>query len=262
MDRIAWLGMYDHPGQHAANDALWRTIRDDLRAAGVADVPEQRSRDMNIHRVWSHPGLLLGMICTRPWALAHRHLQLIGHPVYAGTDRPGEHRSWIVVRRNDPAVRLENLRGRRVAVNDGGSNTGMALLRDHLASLARNGRFFGEVVETGAHLASARAVADQRADVAAIDEVTFTALTRFEPGLTERLHILDRTAPAVTPAFVTAADTPPNIVSLLRNALDHGLANAHSALGTRHMVPPSPGLADRIMAQDSAAASAGYPHLA
>ncbi|MFD1036139.1 phosphate/phosphite/phosphonate ABC transporter substrate-binding protein [Sphingomonas hankookensis] len=262
MDSIAWLGMYDHPGQHAANDALWSAIRDHLRASGLADVPEQRSRDTDIHRVWAHPGLLLGMICTRPWALAHRDLQLLGHPVYAGTDRPGEHRSWIVVRRDDPAVRLADLRGRRAAINDGGSNTGMALLRDRIASLAQDGCFFGEVVATGAHAASARAVATGRADVAAIDEVTFAALARFEPELTERLRILDKTAPAITPAFVTAAGTPPDIVSLLRIALDQSLPHEPPALGLMGMVPPSPALADRIMAQDEAAARAGYPHLA
>ncbi|MDJ0275912.1 PhnD/SsuA/transferrin family substrate-binding protein [Sphingomonas sp. 2R-10] len=262
MDSIAWLGMYDHPGQHAANDALWAGIRDRLRADGLADVPERRSRETDIHRVWAHPGLLLGMICTRPWALLHRHLQLLGHPAYADTDRPGEHRSRIVVRRDDPAARLADLRGRRVAVNDPGSNTGMALLRDRIAPLAADGRFFGSVVETGAHAASARAVAAGEADVAAIDEVTFAALTRFEPDLTGALRLLDRTGPAATPAFVTAADTPPGIVVLLRAALADGIARADPALGLTGIVPPQANLADRIAGQDAAAAAAGYSRLA
>ncbi len=265
MAEIAWLGMYDHPGQHGANDALWAAIRDDLRAHGVRRVPERLTRGATTAAVWSHPGLLLGMICTRPWALLHPGLRLLGHPAYAGPDAPGEHRSLIVVRADDPAATLGNLRGRRVAINDAGSNTGMALLRDRIAGVAGGARFFAEVVATGAHALSARAVAEGRADVAAIDAITFAALARFEPAVTARLRVLDTTVPAATPAFVTAAATPPATVALLRSALDRALADpalteARATLGLVGIVPTRPGLRDHVLGQDRAAA--GYPLLA
>ncbi len=262
MGEIAWLGMYDHPGQHAANDRFWAGIRDALRAAGVRRVPERLIRDVPTAAVWSHPHLLFGMICTRPWTLEHPNLRLLGHPVYAGTDLPGEHRSLIVVRADDAARDLAELRGRRVAINDRGSNTGMALLRDRVAPLAGEGRFFGEVVVTGAHRVSAWAVTTGEADVASIDEVTFAALARFEPEATRRLRVLDRSAPAATPAFVTAADTPIDVVARLRVALERAVADAPDELGITGLVASAPGLRERIVAQDRAATAAGYPVLA
>lgn len=262
MDDIAWLGMYDHAGQHAANDRFWATIRDDLREAGVPRVPATLTRAVATAAIWGHPRLLFGMICTRPWALEHGGLQLLGHPAYAGTDIAGEHRSLIVVRRDDPASDLADLRGRPVAINDRGSNTGMALLRDAVAPLARQGRFFGDIVTTGAHRESAHALAAGTADVAAIDEVTFAALARFEPELSARLRVLARSAPAATPAFVTAAATPVEVVALLRIALERAVADAPAELGITGVVAGRAGLRDRIVAQDAAAHAAGYPVLA
>lgn len=262
VDEIAWLGMYDHAGQQAANDRWWATIRDHLRDVGVRRVPATLTRGVSTAAVWGHPRLLLGMICTRPWALEHSGLRLLGHPAYAGTGVAGEHRSLIVVRQGDPATGLADLRGRRVAINDAGSNTGVALLRDAVAPLAWDGRFFGAIVPTGAHRVSAQAVANGEADVASIDEVTFAALARFEPELTGRLRVLARSAPAATPAFVTAAATPIDVVARLRIALERAVADAPEELGITGLVASRPGLRDRIVAQDAAALAAGYPVLA
>lgn len=264
MGEIAWLGMYDHPAQHAANDRLWAGIRDRLSDHGLPDVPDRLTRGVATGAVWSNPRLLLGMICTRPWAREHPGLRLLGHPVYAGTDRPGEHRSLIVVRRDDPAYDLSALRGRVAAINDAGSNTGMALLRDRIAPLAGGLPFFGRVVATGAHANSVRAVGEGRADVAAIDQVTFAALARHDPGATDRLRILDTTGPAATPAFVTAA--PPAVATLLGTVLaqvlaDPDLAEARAALFLTGIMPPHPDLPDRIAMQEAWAAAAGYARL-
>lgn len=256
------MGMYDHAGQHAGNDRFWTTIRDHLREGGVSRVPETLTRGVATAAVWGHPRLLFGMICTRPWALEHPGLQLLGHPAYAGTGMAGEHCSLIVVRRDDPASGLADLRGRRVAINDAGSNTGVALLRDAVVPLARHGRFFGDTVTTGGHRASARAVAAEQADVAAIDEVTFAGLSRFEPALTGSLRVLARSAPAATPAFVTAAATPIEVVIQLRIAIERAVADAPEELGMTGLVASGAGLHDRILAQDAAARAAGYPALA
>ncbi|WP_294319269.1 PhnD/SsuA/transferrin family substrate-binding protein [uncultured Sphingomonas sp.] len=261
MGRIAWLSMYDHPAQHGANDRFWAAIRDRLRDHGLPDVPDRLTRGVATGAVWSHPDLLLGMICTRPWAREHPGLRLLGHPVYAGTDRAGEHRSLIVVRRDDPARDLSALRGRVAAINDAGSNTGMALLRDRIAPLAGGVPFFRSVITTGAHADSVVAVGDGRADVAAIDEVTFAALARHDPVATGRLRILDTTDPAATPAFVTAA--PPAVATLLGTVLAQVLADpvsaeARATLFLTGMVPPHPDLPARIVAQDARAAAAGH----
>lgn len=251
---FAWLGMYDYPSQQDANDRLWRRLADLLREQGVRDVPDRLARDLDPVAAWSHPDLLFAQICTRPLAASHDRLKILAHPVYAGTATPGTHRSRFVVRTDDPAKRLADLRGRRAAINDRGSNTGMALLRDAVARLAP-GQFFDAIVPTGSHRASARAVLDGIADIAALDEVSVAALARFDPVAVAGLHTIGWSAAAATPAFVTAATTPDATVAALRIALeaamaDPALAEARDVLGITGLVPPQPGLIDAIIARE------------
>jgi ABC-type phosphate/phosphonate transport system substrate-binding protein len=100
------------------------------------------------------------------------------------------------------------------------------------------------------------------ADVAAIDEVTFTALSRFEPELTGQLQVLAKSAPAATPAFVTAAATSIEVVMQLRVALERAVANAPEKLGITGIIASGVRLRDRVLAQDAAAFAAGYQALA
>ncbi len=256
-EHIAWLGMYDYPAQHAANDRLWQRIAEGLREQGVCEVPRRLARNLDTATAWSHPGLMFGQICTRPLALLHGGLQVLGHPVYAGTATPGTHRSRFVVRADDAATTLADLRGRRTAINDRGSNTGMALLRDAVA-MPGAGRFFDAIVPTGSHRASARAVQDGDADLASLDEVSVAALARFDPAAVTGLRTIGWSAAAATPAFVTAATTPDATVGALRITLavamtDPALAAARDVLGITGLVPPQPGLIAAIVAREQGA---------
>ncbi len=252
VERIAWLGMYDHPGQRAANDRWWLAIAEGLRAQGIR-TPMRLARHLTPDQAWSHPGLLFAQICTRPLALHHVGLRVLAHPAYRGATAPGLHRSRIVVRADDPATTLADLRGRRAAINDAGSNTGMALLRDAVGETG----FFDDVIATGSHRDSARAVAAGQADVAALDEVSAAGFERFEPGSLAALRTIAWSAPVATPAFVAGQGVPIAEVAALRIALeaamvDPGLADVRDVLGIEALVPPSPGLVERIVAAERA----------
>ena len=99
-----------------------------------------------------------------------------GLPYYAveyveGTDG-AYYRSALIVRADDPAAELADLRGRRAAYNSGHSQSGYNSFREIVSRLADNGRFFSETLRTGSHAQSMRAVIADKADIAAIDPVS------------------------------------------------------------------------------------------
>lgn len=264
---VASLGMYDNAGQQAANDRLWDALATILRARGVADVPARIERRRPVQALWHDPHLLFGQICGFPLlkdrALA---LQVIGMPVYdARGCGEGTHRSFLVSRHGD-ADTLEAYRGRRAAINERGSNTGMNLFRASVAPLAAGEAFFDTVRETGSHRQSLRALILDEADIAAIDAVTLAAVLRAEPELAPALQVLGATVEAATPPFVTAASTPTETVAILRAALadvvaDPALAEARGALFLRDILPSNRDRYAPLLALEAEAHAAGYPEL-
>lgn len=176
---IAALPMYDRPETAAANDRLWAGIRDRLRAGGIA-APDGLSRDRPLRDIWADPALLLAQTCGLPFRRG-----LCGGAVYVATPAydlpdcpPGWYRSVLVARAPAAPGSLLRWRGARLAVNDAESQSGHAAPQT-LAAL--HGFRFAELVFTGAHRASARAVAEGRADIAALDAVSWAMIRRWDP---------------------------------------------------------------------------------
>src|SRR6202012_969073 len=97
--------------------------------------------------------------------------------------------------------------GRRCAVNERSSNSGMNLLRAAIAPLAGHGGFF----ETGPVSASPRhsleMIAGGEADLAAVDCVSWAHLQRIAPQLTDALRVLAWTDARPSLPSITAAGT-------------------------------------------------------
>ena len=262
---IASLGMYDPHWLQGANDALWAGIARHLRAGGIA-APAHLSRDRPLDAIWTAPDLLLAQTCGYPLTM---HLGDAVQPVatlsYTAPGCEGaRHRSALVVRGDDPAQGLADLRGRRAALNTRDSNTGMNLLRAAIGPLSEGKPFFGAVIETGAHARSVMAVAGGKADIAAIDAVTLALLHDRYPGLARRIRVLGWTAPSPGLPLITAPGGP---VEALRAALaavlaDPALAAARRALRIAgvHVLARADYAVIPAMAHEAAAA--GYPDLA
>lgn len=178
---IAALGMYDRAETAAANDRLWELIRDGLRARGLA-APEALTRGASAYMAgWTAPDLVLSQTCGLPFrAVLHDRVTLVGTPDYGVEGcAPGHYRSVLVARADDPRPTVAAFGGARLAYNDALSQSGWAA---PLALAARLGLRFGPLVETGAHCASMLAVAEGRADIAALDAVTWSMLAQWEPA--------------------------------------------------------------------------------
>ncbi len=235
---IAALPMYDFRELQPAHDALWSAVAARLVAAGVRNVPPLLTRDVGHRELWSHPELLFGQACEYPLAKSFgEHLTIVATPRYAAPGCVGLlYKSAVVVRADDAADSLVAMRGRRCAVNELDSNSGMNLLRAALAPLAAGSRFFDSVVVSGSHQRSIEMIASNDADIAAIDCVTFAHLQRIDSRLTRQVRILSWTPPSPSLPFVTARSTSAVTLAHLRSALTAVFADASLATVRRRLL--------------------------
>ena len=222
MDRIASLPMYDIPEAQRATDALWAALRQAFRREGVADVPERLTRDLPVVSQWGAPNLFFSQCCGYDIVFGFPSvLELLGVPRYADETGCSDlgYRSNVIVPEESSVRALADLRGAICAVNGFNSYSGTGSLRALVAPLSCDGRFFGGVKVSGAHVRSIAMVRAGEADVAAIDCVTYALLRRYRPESLAGTRILQPTDPVPPPPYVTSRDYPPDTVARLQSAL-------------------------------------------
>ena len=224
MGRIACLPMYDFPWTASAQDALWRNLSTRLNKIAV-DAPAELTRGPPLAEMWRAPELIFGQTCGYPyWRGLRAKARLIATPVYSfeGCEGPN-HASFIVVRKDDRRRLLKTFRGARAAINGRDSNTGMNLFRAAIAPFARGRSFFAKVFVTGSHAASLDEVANGRAQIAAIDCVSFALLARGRPELTDAVKIIARTPSTPALPFIASSTLSDKTMESLRRARDSRL---------------------------------------
>lgn len=199
---IASLPMYDLPDCRAANDRYWGLIRDGLRGAGIA-APDTLSRGMpDFMAHWQRPDLVLSQTCGFPFrAVLQGRVTLIGTPDF-GLEGcpPGYYQSVFVVRGDDARDGVMAFRDARFAYNEALSQSGWAAPQTHAAGL---GFRFKLGVQTGGHALSACAVLEGRADIAAIDAMTWALLQRNDASMAG-LRVVGRTEPTPCLPYIAA----------------------------------------------------------
>lgn len=102
-------------------------------------------------------------------------------------------------------------------------------LRGHRISFAKH-------IKTGAHAASARAVAEDQADIAALDAVTWAHLQRYDP-ITQRLKVVAHTQPTPGLPLITARHRDARgIATAVRAAIRNLTETDRAALRIRGLV--------------------------
>ena len=194
---IAHLGMYDRPETAAANDAFWSAIR-----AQLGTGPDALTRGADFWDVWRSPDLLLSQTCGMPYRTRlYSEVQLVGTPDYGLPDcSPGHYNSVIVAHKTRQGDALATFDGQCFAYNEPQSQSGWAAPITHLR--ARH-LMPGELVESGGHQASALAVAEGRADFAALDALTWIMLQRYDSFAADLVEV-DRTDPTPALPYITA----------------------------------------------------------
>ncbi len=200
-EMIASLTMYQRPELETETAQYWSLIAKYLSQYGIKS-PTELSQNLDEFEVWNHENLVLSQTCGMPYRIwLHSKVSLIGTPDF-GLDqcKPGYYRSAIVVHKDSPYNKFEQFSESRFAYNQTFSQSGYAAPYWHANDM---GFWFSNKVQTGSHLASARAVAEQQADISSIDAVTWRLIERYE-SFSANLRVLDWTTPTPGLPYISA----------------------------------------------------------
>jgi ABC-type phosphate/phosphonate transport system substrate-binding protein len=211
-----WRVLLDHVRQH---------LRPWLDARG--DTLTLVDPETSLQEFWLRDDLLLSQTCGYPLVQAlDGRVQLVTTPVFSVDGcEGGNYHSVLVTRTASKVTSLAQCRGLRAAFNTTDSNSGMNLLRSAVAPFAGGLPFFASAIETGGHLVSLQALQDDRADVAAIDCVTFAFVLDHRPELTRGLVEIGMTRSAPGLPLIASKRVPAEGIEALVSALADAVAH-------------------------------------
>ncbi len=221
----------------------------DAAGAVLAPDPGRLPPDeLDLPTLWRHPALLFAQSCWGPleYGLGDA-VEVIGQPNYDRFEggRGPFYSSALVMRRQGrtssargiaappdgrAAIPLAGLEGVRLAYNSRDSMSGFLALSRDLAARGGSLDVFARRLECGSHRGSLRAVADGRADLAAIDCRSWALAQRFEDAAAS-LTVVGWTALRPGLPYITGRRTAPAMVVAMRSAL--------AELAQRAIQPPS-----------------------
>lgn len=222
---IAGFPMYDRPETAAAHDRLWALVRTRL---GYGPARLTRAHDKDLWRLWEHPELLCGVACGLPLrARLKDRVTLVGSLVndLPGCP-PGHYFSRFVIPAEATPRPLADYAGLRFAYNQAHSQSGWAAAQTHAAEL---GFRFQNVLKTGAHRDSARALAEGRADIACIDAVSWALICEYD-DFAEGVQVIGDTKPTPGEPVLTALGGKHGAQATRVHTLARALADAIAAL--------------------------------
>ncbi len=265
-------GMYVPSEAHKAAWQAWFTVlSESYLSRYYATIELGFSAD---EQAYTSPNLIAAQTCGYPfishWADTHQPLAVALFDVPGCTsnigknNETGQYSSWFIARADYAANSLPQFRNTRVALNSEDSNSGMNVLRYAISQIAQSKTFFSERLLTGEHKQSMSAVADGRADLAAIDVVTYALIKELEPELCQQLKIVGRSVLTTGLPFICA-----NHSGLIRDdlhiAMNHAVGQmepeARELLHLSGFAPVSAQDYTKIKRLEDGAITAGYPRL-
>lgn len=204
-------------------------------AQGVLIAPDPATLppdELDYHKLWLHPALLFAQACWGPMELGlSKHVQVVGQPSYDAYEggqgelyssalvmRTGEGPKARSPRDGSPFLPLDLIRGKRFTFNGLDSMSGIIALTRDLQAAGESLDIFSSRSESGGHRGSIVAVAEGKADIAAIDCESWALAQRFEPAAL-KVVIVGWTARRKGLPYITAATTPSKTVAALRQAI-------------------------------------------
>jgi ABC-type phosphate/phosphonate transport system substrate-binding protein len=188
--------------------------------------------ELDFHQLWLNPALLFGQTCWGPMELGlAQHVQVVAQPSYdAYEGGQGELYSSALVMPADggppvaspqdgqAVIPIDLLRGKHFTFNNPDSMSGLIGLTRDLEAMGESLDIFASRSESGGHRSSIVAVAEGRADIAAIDCESWALAQRFEPAA-KGVKVVGWTARRKGLPYITARTMPETMVAAMREAV-------------------------------------------
>ena len=205
-------------------EAAWRELLDNVTLeARVPMTYLPYPAPQPLEQLWSRPDLGAVFMCGYPIALGMAPVMPLAAPIPRAAWAAGRavYRTDLIVRKDAPYQILEDTFGARAGYTVAHSHSGFNALRHHLLAYRTPQRpslyqeMLGDLVTARNVLDS---IASGRIDVGPLDAYWHLLIARSAPQLTDDIRVLASTDVAPMPAFVAAADMPPEQVKRLRAA--------------------------------------------
>jgi len=179
----------------------------------------QRKTYDEVNQLFLKGEIDLAFICTGPYAVGKNRYgfealatpQVRGQPFY---------QSYLIVPKESPYQRFEDLKGRVFAFTDPDSNTGAMVPRFWLAKLGQSPEsFFSKTIFTYSHDNSIMAVAKGLVDAAAVDGHQWEYFERFNPTHTSKTRVILKSQQFGGPPLVASARLPGDFKSKIRELI-------------------------------------------
>jgi len=231
---IAALPMYARPMNRAAHDRLWVLIRDGLRTRGI-DAPDALDHEVDHMHAWAREDLVLSQICNLPYRARFRgKVTLIGASDYGLPGcAPGYYNSVFLVHRDNPASNPAALSEARYVCNDFLSQSGYGAAQTWAQA---RGFQFRHVAQSGSHYASISAIAEDKAEIAAIDAQTWH-MAKNDHAAAATLKVIGVTDPSPGMTFVTRlGQDPAPYFAAVKTAISALAPDDRAILGLRAII--------------------------
>jgi len=179
----------------------------------------QRKTYQEINELLGLGQIDLAFICSGPYVTGK---EKYGFELLATPQVQGSHfyRSYLIVNKESPFHRLEDLKGRVFAFTDPKSNTGKLVPTYWLTQMGEKPEtFFGKTIYTYSHDNSTLAVARALVDGAAIDGLIWEYYHNKNPVFTARTKIIKKSDPYGIPPFVASKNLSQGLKTRIRQLL-------------------------------------------
>ena len=179
----------------------------------------QRKTYEEINELFGKGEIDLAFICSGPYATSK---DKFGFELLATPQVKGSHfyHSYLIVNKDSPFHRLDDLRGGVFAFTDPESNTGKLVPTYWLAQAGEKPEtFFDKTIYTYSHDNSIMAVAKGLVDGAAIDGLIWEYYDYKNPRLTSQTRIIRKSEPYGIPPIVAHRDADPELKDRIRQFL-------------------------------------------
>jgi phosphonate transport system substrate-binding protein len=205
-----------------------RTYYEDLlrlisRRMGREAVFVQRRTYGEVNSLVKNREVDVAFVCSGPYTEGHDEfgMEIIAVPVVHGET---VYHSYIIVRRDSTYSSFADLRGRKFAFVDQGSNSGYLVPAYMLAKRGEKPQtYFSQFFFTHSHDNSIKAVADGLADGAAVDSLIWEFFNTINPEITGRTKIIEKSPQYGIPPVVVH----PGLDGDLKKQLKHVFLSLH-----------------------------------